>query len=249
MHIDTESPEVLLTRSLSLELLLSDHRADCEAPCSLVCPQGIDIEKMLLHYDAGDYREAFRLLPEEITCDTCRTPCEKACRRGTVDKPVTIRSVIKEVSGMFAPEATAPQRKPDAGLFYSRLGRFSDKEKERLKNTVTAPSRCLHCACAGRHGCKLRACATAAGIRRPRYEASSELPVMTREHVVGSLWFEPTKCIRCGLCIYNSRNGFTFRNRGFGMQVMIPEENKVNVKEELADLCPTGALYQMNKEQ
>jgi ferredoxin len=66
---------------------------------------------------------------------------------------------------------------------------------------------------------------------------------MTREHVVGALWFEQAKCIRCGLCIYNSDNGFTFRNRGFGMQVMIPEENKVNVKEELADLCPTGALY------
>ena len=33
-----------------------------------------------------------------------------------------------------------------------------------------------------------------------------------------------------------------FKNREFGMQVVIPEESKTNVKEELAGLCPTGAL-------
>ena len=32
MCIDTESEEVQQVRTLSLELLLSDHRADCEAP-------------------------------------------------------------------------------------------------------------------------------------------------------------------------------------------------------------------------
>jgi len=32
MHIDTESEEGQTARNLSLELLLSDHRADCEAP-------------------------------------------------------------------------------------------------------------------------------------------------------------------------------------------------------------------------
>ena len=31
MRIDTESADVKLARTLSLELLLSDHRADCEA--------------------------------------------------------------------------------------------------------------------------------------------------------------------------------------------------------------------------
>ena len=27
------------------------------------------------------------------------------------------------------------------------------------------------------------------------------------------------------------------------MQVVIPDENKMNVGKELAELCPTGALY------
>ena len=63
------------------------------------------------------------------------------------------------------------------------------------------------------------------------------------QHIVDQLWFEPVKCIRCGLCVYNSTDGFTFRGRGIGMEVVIPSESKNNVKEEMAELCPTGALY------
>lgn len=252
MQIETESDEVLVIRSLSLELLLSDHRADCEAPCSMVCPKGLDVERMLGYYDSGRYKEAYVLLNNafslpEIGCDTCKAPCEKACRRGTVDKAVAIRTIIKEVVEMFggAPiEAVndTPRQKPDKNLFYSRLGRFSADEKEVLKKTVKVPSRCLHCACAGREDCKLRLYATKEGIKRPRYEASSTLPVMNKMHVTGNLWFEQAKCIRCGLCVYNSKDGFTFKDRGFGMQVVMPEESRKNVNEELAKICPTGAL-------
>ena len=51
INIDTDSEEVRNVRVLSLELLLSDHRADCEAPCSMVCPKGLDIERVLGYYD------------------------------------------------------------------------------------------------------------------------------------------------------------------------------------------------------
>ena len=63
------------------------------------------------------------------------------------------------------------------------------------------------------------------------------------QHIVSRLWFEPAKCIRCGLCVYNTTDGFTFRGRGIGIEVVIPSESKKNVKEEIAELCPTGALY------
>ena len=43
--------------------------------------------------------------------------------------------------------------------------------------------------------------------------------------------------------LFRSREGKGGEGRGFGMQVVIPEESKTNVKEELAGLCPTGALY------
>ena len=101
MTIDAECEEVMQTRTLSLELLLSDHRADCEAPCSMVCPAGLDVERMLDCYDAIRDAEATVLLSSvfplpEIACNTCKAPCEKVCRRGTIDKPVSIRNIINE---------------------------------------------------------------------------------------------------------------------------------------------------------
>ncbi|MDR2969168.1 MAG: (2Fe-2S)-binding protein [Tannerellaceae bacterium] len=251
MEIVTDSEDVLLVRTLSLELLLSDHRADCEAPCSMLCPSGLDVERMLGYYDTGQHREAAEMIRAAFPlpgkeCDACKAPCEKACRRGTVDQAVTIRAIIREViekEHLPAGNEAPPRPPKDKNLFYSRLGRFTEKEKSRLKETVATPSRCLHCACAGRTDCKLRLYATAENIRRPRYDMSSSLPAMEKIHVGGRLWFEPAKCIRCGLCVYNSRNGFTFRDRGFGMQIVLPEENRPNVSEELAGLCPTGAIY------
>ena len=255
MRIETDSEEVCNIRALSLELLLSDHRADCEAPCSMVCPKGLDIEQMLNYYDSGKYEESCLLVSQafslpELACDTCKAPCEKACRRGTIDSAVSIRDIIKEIAARKL-ESYAGKNisnyKTDKNTFQSRLGRFSSGEAARLKSTVTTPSRCLHCACAGRTNCKLRLYATAEKIKRPRYEVSSTLPVMDKQHIGGNLWFEQAKCIRCGLCVYNSKNGFTFKDRGFGMKVILPEENRENVKEELATLCPTAALYVTNQ--
>jgi outer membrane protein assembly factor BamB/ferredoxin len=249
MQIDTESEEVTMTRSLSLELLLSDHRADCVAPCSMVCPSGLDVEKMLSYYDAGQYREALETLSAvfslpEIACDTCKTPCEKACRRGSVDDPVEIRSIIRKLTSTQMDtfeEKAANGFTKDQNAFYSRLGRFTYQEKEYLKKTTDAPSRCLHCTCSGKDKCRLRLLSSQAGIRRSRYEASS---ASTIEKIpINDLWFEPAKCIRCGLCVYNSENGFAFKNRGFKMNVVLPEENKNNIPENLAELCPTGAIF------
>ncbi|GHU88690.1 hypothetical protein FACS1894155_04050 [Bacteroidia bacterium] len=250
MQIDTESEEVRLTRTLSLELLLSDHRADCEAPCSMVCPNRLDVERILGYYDAGQYREAVEMLSAvfslpEIACDTCKAPCEKACRRGSVDQPVSIRTIIRELSAMDG-KASGDEKNigyvKDKNLYQSRLGRFTDKEKEHLKATTVTTSRCLHCACSGREKCRLRLHSTEAGIKRSRYESSSTLPI-EKIHINGDLLFEPAKCIRCGLCVYNSDNGFTFMGRGFKMGVVLPEENKANIKKNLAELCPTGAIY------
>lgn len=250
MEIDVESEEVNEIRRMSLELLLSDHRADCEAPCTTVCPQGLDIERMLAFYDAGKYQEAYSLIAgvfalPEIGCTNCKAPCEKACRRGTVDKAVEIRAIIKEIAAKnltILPGYDAASQKMDKVSFRSRLGRFTPAEKELLKVNTNNPSRCLHCACNERHECKLRKDATLLGISRPSFETSSKLPFV-KIHINGDIWFEPAKCVRCGLCVYNSKDGFTFRNRGFGMQVIIPDESKSHITEEIAHLCPTGALY------
>ncbi|TLX76445.1 formate dehydrogenase [Labilibacter sediminis] len=250
MQIDTQSEEVMQVRTMSLELLLSDHRADCEAPCSLVCPAKLDIERMLDYYDKGQKEKAVGLIKHafdlpKLACEDCKAPCEKACRRGNIDAPVSIRKLIKELTDeMDAAVVDEVENVAiDKKLFQSRLGRFSDSEKIRLKETVSTPSNCLHCACTGRSDCQLRTHATAHKIKRPGYDMSSELQVMSKTKVNDIMYFEPSKCIRCGLCVYNSDNGFTFKDRGFGMEVILPEENKKNIRVELASLCPTGALY------
>ena len=252
MQIDASSDEVLRHRRIALELLLSDHRADCEAPCTLVCPHGLDVEQFLAAYDNRAFEEArailkrtFSSLPT-IACDECKAPCEKACRRGSVDKPVAIREIIREVAAMNSladVEAIPSKARIGKDEFFSRVGIFSENEKERLRKSYDTSSRCMHCACDGRVDCRLRAYSKEFGIKRSQYGLSTKQSVKLTIDVNEHLRFEPAKCIRCGLCVYNSDNGFTFIGRGFDMQVAIPDANKCNADDNLAKLCPTGALY------
>ena len=276
MEIETDSDEVLQMRRLSLELLLSDHRADCEAPCTMVCQRGIDVAGVLRLHDLGRDDQARQLL-RGVSCDGCPAPCEKACRRLTIDQAVDIRALLNglrqptasvpggsavapavaaSVPGGFAAGSSVPAPAPElwkgpGGLvpFNSRLGRFTEQEKQRMKATYTQPSRCLHCACDGRSDCKLRRLATKAGIKVSRYGVSSTLPVKEQISVGSHLVFEPAKCIRCGLCVYNTDDGFTFERRGFSMSVVPPVSGGTSAaiatrreSEKLARLCPTGAL-------
>src|SRR5450756_2306228 len=48
MDIDSSSEEVISLRIKAIELLLSEHRAECEAPCKVVCPGGYNIPLMNL---------------------------------------------------------------------------------------------------------------------------------------------------------------------------------------------------------
>jgi len=250
MHIDTESDEVQALRRMSLELLLSDHRADCDAPCTMVCPSKIDVALVILYYDRGEMARAKAVLAQAVDldnlpCATCKGGCEKVCRRKTVDQSVSIKVIIQEV----AQSKTSPvnvaflPREGQGGSFSSKLGRYTEAEKEWLKEVYSQPSHCLHCACEGKAKCKLREYSSKAGIKSPRYGVSSRQLVKEQQHITGRLYYEPAKCIRCGLCVYNSQDGFTFQHRGFDMQVVIPEQSKSHIEERLADLCPTGALF------
>jgi len=253
MVIDTESEEVLQTRRISLELLLSDHRADCEAPCTLVCPYELDVAKVIYYTDINVVHKAIELVAEAFTlpnvkCNSCKAPCEKACRRGTVDKPVDIRNIIMTVANSSSfpkPEVTNNNRKD---MFKSRLGRFTEAEKMQLKSAVRTQSRCLHCTCEAQDNCKLRCYASQAGIKRSRYDSSSVQQALNRQAIGDQLVFESAKCIKCGLCVYNSDNGFTFKSRGFRMEVFMPQENICNIDPRIAAICPTGALYKTNSQ-
>jgi predicted molibdopterin-dependent oxidoreductase YjgC len=264
MRIETDSEDVQLVRRLSLELLLSDHRADCDAPCGAVCPHGLDIERMLAYWDEGRNTEARAVVADafalpETGCEGCKVPCEKVCRRKmTSGAAVDIRGIIRELAAMdrqamvdkknvetpnVAGTPESGKRGKEKEMYRSLPGILAPDEARRIRESITSVSGCLHCACSGRGKCKLRVYATAEGIKRSRYNLSSTLPVMHRENINGRLWFEPSKCIRCGLCVYNTPDGFTFSGRGFSMLVIVPEESRAGIGEELSELCPTGALY------
>lgn len=251
MRISTSSPEVLELRKMALDLLLSDHRADCDAPCTTACPHGLDVEGVLAGYDSGDYLRARKLMAgafgglETLPCEDCKAPCEKVCRRNSVDTHVRIRAILSELRDMeelaVVPDPTL-RESPVKGQFSSRIGQFTEKEKIRLRAREATPSLCLHCACGARKACQLRDLATLFGIRTPDFGVSSLQPFKEREQLSRRLWFDPAKCIRCGLCVYNTDDAFTFKGRGFAMQVVLPRESRGHVDDSIAGLCPTGAL-------
>lgn len=65
------------------------------APCQAACPAGIDIPNYVALVGEGRYDEALHLIREDVPLPgvlgrVCEHPCEKACRRGMVDKPIAI---------------------------------------------------------------------------------------------------------------------------------------------------------------
>ena len=91
--------------------------------------------------------------------------------------------------------------------------------------------------------CALRKLATAYRAKINTYPRYSALKATPPQHITGNLWFDLAKCIRCGLCVYNTENGSTFKSRGFEMEVVFPPENCGNIPETIVELCPTQALY------
>jgi len=93
------------------------------------------------------------------------------------------------------------------------------------------------------NNCKLRQYALAYRAKWNRFPRYSAIKAAAPQRIKGDFWFDVGKCIRCGLCVYNSVDGFTFMNRGFEMRVVLPDESVDHVDESLCDICPTQALF------
>ncbi|MEI6047858.1 MAG: 2Fe-2S iron-sulfur cluster-binding protein [Bacteroidota bacterium] len=152
MEIDISGEEVISIRRKAIELLLSEHRAECEAPCKVVCPAGYSIPLMNRLIAAKDYEAAFKLsLSEvnsaEIFCTRCPGYCENACRRKKVDLPVSIRNMqlfifqrvnqnrlIPDIADQNQDIEFETKKNKLSKRFTSRIGRLEESElKEWLK--------------------------------------------------------------------------------------------------------------------
>lgn len=117
MVVDSRSDEVRQARKQVLDLLLSEHVGDCEAPCLTTCPARMDIPLMIRQIAAGQIEEAYRTVTGRIALPAvlgriCPAPCEKACRRGKHDKPVSICLLKRFVADMNLPGAAGRQSAP-----------------------------------------------------------------------------------------------------------------------------------------
>lgn len=95
MVVRTTSERVQKARKTCLELLLSDHEGDCLGPCMSACPAGIDIPGFVAHLAKGEDRAALELIRVSMPLPgilgrVCTRPCETACRRQLVEKPIAI---------------------------------------------------------------------------------------------------------------------------------------------------------------
>lgn len=91
----TNDAETVESRKAALELLLSEHVGDCEAPCQLVCPAHMNIPLMNRLIAKGDFAKALEVVKRDIALPSilgriCPAPCEAGCRRKPVDEAVSI---------------------------------------------------------------------------------------------------------------------------------------------------------------
>ncbi|MDT8402564.1 MAG: 2Fe-2S iron-sulfur cluster-binding protein [Bacteroidales bacterium] len=105
MDIDATGDEVIKLRRQAVELLLAEHRAECEAPCSRVCPMGLDIPAMNRLVAAGELEAAAMMIHNElilpgVACTICPAYCENACRRKMIDERISIREIIRYTSSV-----------------------------------------------------------------------------------------------------------------------------------------------------
>ncbi len=154
MDIDASSNDVIDLRRRSVELLLSEHRADCEAPCRNVCPAGYNIPLLNRLLSEGKIEKAEAVSsgqkgPEGLWCFHCPGYCENACKRKKIDIQVSIKNLqifvhkknnpsIEESQQSETGEKTAalkPEKRKRR--FTSVTGKTTDNElKEWLKEST-----------------------------------------------------------------------------------------------------------------
>ncbi|MCL1096826.1 formate dehydrogenase subunit alpha [Shewanella gelidii] len=129
MDVITQSSYLSKVRQAALKEILSDHFADCEAPCQTACPAGVDVQSYLYHIAQGDHKEAVKVIKETLPLPlsigrVCPAFCETECRRGLVDEPVAIRQLKRHAADLDLNDADTyvPPRAPATGKKVAIIG-------------------------------------------------------------------------------------------------------------------------------
>ncbi|MBU1432890.1 FAD-dependent oxidoreductase [Myxococcota bacterium] len=113
--IHTQTDRVEASRKTALELFMSNHPADCMAPCRRGCPAGVDVQRYLDLVRTGQHLEAVKTIrrnnPFPVVCGrVCVRVCEDSCRREILDEPIAINMVKRVATDYWVehPYAEAP---------------------------------------------------------------------------------------------------------------------------------------------
>jgi len=82
-------------------------------PCMMACPAHTNAGRYVELIAEGEFEEAYRYAREpnplaSICGRVCAHPCETACRRGEIDKPIAIRALKRFLTEQYGPESRHP---------------------------------------------------------------------------------------------------------------------------------------------
>lgn len=236
------SQRVLDFRKTALELLLTEHKGDCLAPCAKACPYGFNIPKFLEYVTAKNFNAIDKMLEVAPDCESCKGLCEKVCRKNLLDSAVKIKEQIlkyKKIGAQILEKVKKDSR------YTHNFGRPTKAELELLKQTSNDVNGCLQCHCKKSESCVLRDLATEMGVSQPRQIISRNFNRARANGVV----FESGKCVLCSSCV--SMGGLAMRGRAITASVDKPngktwEESlfKVHIR-----ACPTGAISEDDSQE
>jgi len=268
MRIETDSERARVHRKAALELLLSNHPADCEAPCQMACPSRVPIPE-LMRLVADAQWEAAEVLAQQYPVTCGPAPCEKACRRKPLGGAVAICAIHRLLTGTtkMQPHAESKHLHTDKPHFRSRmilpetvllsLAREKGVRTECAENAFTRQhaiyesARCLQCGCRKADDCRLRDLCAEAGAKQTAF--AGERSAVVRSEDGRGFAFDSSRCVLCGICVRTAETmgasvAPTFRGRGFDAQIAPPlgrtwTDVAPDVLAACAASCPTGAMW------
>ncbi len=130
MRIATDNDRVHKSRKFALELLVSNHYADCAPPCREECPAGVDVQGYISMISKGKHKEAVELIkqtnPLPAICGrVCVRPCEIVCRRNLLEDVGVGIDYLKRYTSdidLFANDRFMPETKPPSGKKVAIIG-------------------------------------------------------------------------------------------------------------------------------
>ena len=127
MKIHTDSEQIRNSRKTALELLLSNHYADCIGPCINNCPAHVDAQGYIALISMGKYEEALALIKEKNPLPlsigrVCVRDCEVSCRRQLIDESMGVNYLKRYVADLDAPHKWQPEVKPANGKTVAVVG-------------------------------------------------------------------------------------------------------------------------------